>query len=365
MPVHLSIREIEKVYGTHLAVDRVTLEVKQGEFVALLGPSGCGKTTLLRIIAGLVAPTAGEVAVDGKSILEIPAHRRGVGMVFQSYALFPHMTVSENVAFGLRMARLPARDIPQLVLESLQLVRLEGLGNRYSHQLSGGQQQRVAIARAIATKPKVLLLDEPLAALDAKLREVMRVELTELQRRLGLTTVFVTHDQHEALAMADRVAVLHDGRLEQYDSPKRVYDHPASAFVADFVGQMNHFRGKVLAVERERVQIVTDEGGHRISARQCDAIANGDSITAMVRPERMTIGGAEPHPPGATNLVRGVVTTTLFSGETTHWIVETQLGKLVVAAKPENSAAGELSSQVGGEVSIAWRPEDMHVFPGN
>jgi len=361
MPAHLSIREVSKVYGGQTAVDCVSLEVEQGEFVALLGPSGCGKTTLLRTIAGLVMPTSGDISIDGKSILEIPAHKRGIGMVFQSYALFPHMTVSDNVAFGPRMARLPSRNIPELIRESLRLVRLESLGSRYPHQLSGGQQQRVAIARAIATKPKVLLLDEPLAALDAKLREVMRVELTELQRRLGLTTVFVTHDQQEALAMADRVAVLRDGHLEQYDPPRRMYDRPASAFVADFVGQMNHFPGRVLAIDGQTVHIGTDAADCRILAQRRDGIADGDSVTAMVRPERMVIGSTAPD--NAANRVRGVVSTTLFSGETTHCIVETQLGKLVVAERSQDRTADDFPHKPGSEITIAWRVEDTHMFP--
>lgn len=359
--IHLSIRGVHKTYGNYVAVRDVSLDVRGGEFVALLGPSGCGKTTLLRAIAGLVAPTAGDILIDGASIVGIPANRRGIGMVFQSYALFPHMSVADNVAFGLRMSNVPRQHISSSVREALKLVRLDELADRYPHQLSGGQQQRVAVARAIATKPKVLLLDEPLAALDAKLRETMRLELTQLQRRLGLTTIFVTHDQHEALAMADRIAVLQNGRVEQFDTPKQIYHQPASAFVADFVGQMNRVNGKVIATSEAQSRLLAGHASVEILARRTDGISVGSSVLAMVRPERVVIDDGERKTDARQNFVNGVISATMFSGETTLWVVSTALGDLMASSQDSAAPRGR-DFAVGTSVSLAWRAEDTHVF---
>src|SRR4051812_40063924 len=251
----VNIRELSRNYDSVTALKDVTLSIAPGEFVALLGPSGCGKTTLLRCIAGLIAPTSGDVRVDGRDITRLPVHRRGLGMVFQSYALFPHMTVAENVGFGLRMRRIEKSDALSRVGEALALVHLDGLGGRYPTQLSGGQQQRVALARSLVTNPSVLLLDEPFGALDAQLRESMQIELRRMQRELGITTVFVTHDQREAFTMADRVAVMSAGTLQQFDRPSAIYNRPATPFVAEFIGQVNRLAGTVVGAQDGRSMI--------------------------------------------------------------------------------------------------------------
>src|SRR5262249_37627296 len=243
---HLEIRGLHRAFGAVGALETIDLAVAEGEFLALLGPSGCGKTTLLRCIAGLLDPTAGDILVDGRSIVRVPVHRRGLGMVFQSYALFPHMNVTDNIRFGLKMHKVPNGEAEHRIADAIDLVQLKGYERRFPGQLSGGQQQRVALARALVTRPSVLLLDEPFGALDAKLRQSMQIELRRRQRRLEMTMIFVTHDQSEALGMADRIAVMRAGRVEQLDTPTRVYDAPATAFVADFIGQMNRFTGQIV-----------------------------------------------------------------------------------------------------------------------
>jgi putative spermidine/putrescine transport system ATP-binding protein len=253
----LRLAGIEKRYGATVAVAAVDLEVREGEFLTLLGPSGCGKTTTLGLIAGFFAPSAGEIFLKGRPVAGLPPFRRDIGVVFQDYALFPHMTAGENVAFGLRMRSLPKPEIQSRVNEALGLVQLGGLAERRPLELSGGQRQRVALARALVIRPTVLLLDEPLSNLDLKLREEMRVEIAGLQRRLGITTVFVTHDQGEALVMSDRIAVMNAGRIEQLGTPVDVYERPATRFVAQFIGRMNFLRaeGKTVAIRPERAQL--------------------------------------------------------------------------------------------------------------
>jgi len=256
----LRLAGIEKRYGATVAVAAVDLEVREGEFLTLLGPSGCGKTTTLGLIAGFFAPSAGEIFLKGRPVAGLPPFRRDIGVVFQDYALFPHMTAGENVAFGLRMRGLPKDEIQTRVNEALDLVQLRGLAHRRPLELSGGQRQRVALARALVIRPTVLLLDEPLSNLDLKLREEMRVEIAGLQRRLGITTVFVTHDQGEALVMSDRIAVMNAGRIEQLGTPSGVYERPATRFVAQFIGRMNFFRagGKTIAIRPERASLSAD-----------------------------------------------------------------------------------------------------------
>jgi ABC-type Fe3+/spermidine/putrescine transport system ATPase subunit len=251
---------IEKRYATAVAVAHLDLDVNEGEFVTLLGPSGCGKTTTLGLIAGFFLPTAGEIYLKGKPVADLPPFRRDIGVVFQDYALFPHMTAAENVAFGLKMRSLPKAEIAARVAEALDLVQLNGLGERRPLQMSGGQRQRVALARALVIRPTVLLLDEPLSNLDLKLREEMRVEIATLQRRLGITTVFVTHDQGEALVMSDRIAVMNAGRIEQIGRPAEIYERPATRFVAEFIGRMNFFPGPTdhVAIRPERARLVAE-----------------------------------------------------------------------------------------------------------
>src|SRR6266403_5445609 len=259
MSATIEIAGVSKIYDGHVrAVDAVAMEIRQGEFFSLLGPSGCGKTTSLRMIAGFETPTNGVIRVDGADITHVPAHKRDMAMVFQNYALFPHRTVGENVAFGLRMRGLEKETIARKVKTALAMVELSGMEDRRPGQLSGGQQQRVALARAIVIEPRVLLCDEPLGALDKKLRQSMQFELKQLQRKLGLTMVFVTHDQEEALAMSDRIAVMNAGKVEQIGAPSDIYDRPSTRFVADFIGDTNLFRGEVIRDEGARPVLRVD-----------------------------------------------------------------------------------------------------------
>ncbi|MGQ0651144.1 MAG: ABC transporter ATP-binding protein [Betaproteobacteria bacterium] len=281
---YLELAGITKRFREHVAVDGISLEVAEGELLCLLGPSGCGKSTTLRIVAGFEAPDGGEVRLAGRDIAPVPPQKRDIGMVFQSYALFPHLTVEENVGFGLRMRGRPREGIASAVAEALRLVRLEGVGGRLPRQISGGQQQRVALARAIAIRPRLLLLDEPLSNLDARLRDEMREEIKRVQRSVGITTVFVTHDQHEALALADRVAVMNRGRIEQVDTPAALYERPQRVFVASFFGRANLVPGKVVAVGPQ--VRVRSENGIDVVGEGRD-LAVGDSVVAVIKYERV------------------------------------------------------------------------------
>jgi putative spermidine/putrescine transport system ATP-binding protein len=284
---YLDVRGVAKSFRETPVIRDLDLEVRAGEFVALLGPSGCGKTTLLRIVAGLLAADRGRVTLDGADITRVPAHKRNVGVVFQNYALFPHLTVAENVAFGLKAHGTPAGEIAGIVARVLALVRLTDYAARAIGALSGGQQQRIAVARALAVKPKLLLLDEPLSALDRKLRETMRIELGHLLRDVGITAIFVTHDQDEALVMSDRIAVMNHGRLEQFDTPAAIYAHPATPFVLDFVGMSTRLAGTVAAADGDA--LVVDTAAGRVRAR--GRAAAGSAVLVAVRPENMRVGG--------------------------------------------------------------------------
>ena len=275
-----------KDYGGVRAVDALDLAIFEGEFLSLLGPSGCGKTTTLSLIAGFVEPTAGRILIDGEDVTGRPAHLRGLGVVFQSYALFPHLSVFENVAFGLRERRVPAAEIGRRVNDALELVRLDRLGRQRPAELSGGMQQRVALARALVYRPRVVLLDEPLAALDKKLREGMRDELRAIQRSVGITTVFVTHDQAEALGLSDRIAVMSRGRIEQLGAPREIYERPANRFVADFIGASTVLRGR--AVARDLVAIAP---GLTIRVAAGEALRTGEEVELAIRPERVRLAG--------------------------------------------------------------------------
>jgi len=275
-----------KDYGGVRAVDALDLAIFEGEFLSLLGPSGCGKTTTLSLIAGFVEPTAGRILIDGEDVTGRPAHLRGLGVVFQSYALFPHLSVFENVAFGLRERRVPAAEIGRRVNDALELVRLDRLGRQRPAELSGGMQQRVALARALVYRPRVVLLDEPLAALDKKLREGMRDELRAIQRSVGITTVFVTHDQAEALGLSDRIAVMSRGRIEQLGAPREIYERPANRFVADFIGASTVLRGR--AVARDLVALAP---GLTIRVAAGEALRTGEEVELAIRPERVRLAG--------------------------------------------------------------------------
>jgi len=279
----LSLRGLRKRYGQQLAVDRVDLDVQGGEFVTLLGPSGCGKSTVLRLIAGLLDADAGDVVIDGVSVTAVPPHRRNIGLVFQSYALFPHMTVGENIAFGLRMQHLPRPAIADRVAEALRMVELSALEARFPRELSGGQQQRVALARAVVTQPKLLLLDEPLSNLDARLRDRLRVELRALQRRLGVTTLYVTHDQTEALGLSDRIAVMHAGRIIEQGDPETVYRRPRNRLTAEFLGIANLLPARILTANGKSCRATTALGDIELPAQA--GLQPGTEAVICLRPE--------------------------------------------------------------------------------
>jgi spermidine/putrescine transport system ATP-binding protein len=314
----LRLSRIEKHYGGTAAVAGIDLDVAEGEFVTLLGPSGCGKTTTLGLIAGFFPPTSGEIYLKGKPVADLPSFRRDIGVVFQDYALFPHMTAAENVAFGLRMRKVGSSETDRRVKEALDLVKLGGLGERRPLQMSGGQRQRVALARALVINPAVLLLDEPLSNLDLKLREEMRVEIVSIQRRLGITTVFVTHDQGEALVMSDRIAVMNHGRIEQLGDPASIYEAPATRFVAEFIGRMNLFTGHVTPERRVHI-------GDRAFAVDIPAgIASGAVVHVAIRPERARLT-AERVDDGVS--LKGTVRQVFYLGATREVHVDLAHGK--------------------------------------
>ncbi|GAB3451930.1 ABC transporter ATP-binding protein [Kineococcus endophyticus] len=354
----VDITGVVKRFGAATAVDGVDLHVRSGEFLSLLGPSGCGKTTLLRMLAGFEQPDAGDLAIDGTSVLGLPPHRRPVNTVFQAYALFPHMTVAENVAYGLRQKglrrkRVEAQEIRRRVGEALEMVRMSAFAQRSPSALSGGQQQRVALARALVNRPQVLLLDEPLSALDRKLREEMQVELKLLQTSLGTTFVFVTHDQEEALSMSDRIAVMLDGRVQQFGVPEEVYAEPVSAFVAGFIGKQNFLPGTLVQPGVVRCPEGT------LATRAVD-LPEGSAVLAAVRPEavQVTTGDAQ----AATNRVRGRLAGVAHLGDVVQRVVVTSSGVEVLARAPRG-AAGPGTSEVGAEVWCGFAPENVHVFP--
>jgi putative spermidine/putrescine transport system ATP-binding protein/spermidine/putrescine transport system ATP-binding protein len=322
------LNELSKHYGEHLAVDSLSLTIEPGTMLALLGPSGCGKTTCLRMIAGLVRPSSGEIFVDGKRITGVPVHRRNIGMLFQNYALFPHMTVAENVAFGLQARRLPRAETEARVAGALQLVRLDGYADRMPARLSGGQQQRVALARCLVVEPSLLLLDEPLGALDKSLRESMQVELRALQQRLGITTIMVTHDQDEALTLADRIAIMRGGQLEQLGSPAEVYQAPVSRFVAGFIGVSNFFQGRVERRDGPGAYVTTDAGpGLTI----VDCPTNGNDVTVAVRPEAVIVEPVGATTANAPNSVLGTVEQVVYRGFISHTYVRLDSGEILIA----------------------------------
>ncbi|MDR7402318.1 MAG: ABC transporter ATP-binding protein [Armatimonadota bacterium] len=342
--VRVRLDGVTKTFGPVVAVDRVTLDIPPGRLVTLLGPSGCGKTTTLRIIAGLEKPTAGRVYIGEEDVTPLPAASRGVTLVFQAYALFPHLTVFENVAYGLRVRRLPESEIRRRVAEAMALVGLPGLEDRYPAQLSGGQQQRVAVARALVMQPRVLLFDEPLSNLDAKLRKRVRAEIRDLQRRLGITTIYVTHDQAEALALSDVVVVMNQGKVEQVGTPEELYRRPASRFVADFIGEANLLPGHY-----HDGQVTL--GPYRFAFRQEGAPSG--AVTVMVRPEAVAIATDGEGLPGR-------VRAGFFMGMTLEYLVETLLGE-VTAVEPL-SERGLLPP--GTSVVLRMRPAGVYLLPG-
>ncbi len=344
---------ISKSYGDQLAVDDLSLTIEPGEFISLLGPSGCGKTTTLRMIAGFEEPDAGDIRVSGSTVLGTAPYRRDVNTVFQAYALFPHMSVAENVAYGLQQRRTPKAEVRERVSAALDMVKMRRFADRKPTQLSGGQQQRVALARALVNRPAVLLLDEPLGALDRQLREEMQLELKLIQAQLGITFVFVTHDQGEALSMSDRIAVMRDGRIEQLADSDTIYGSPTSAYVAAFVGQQNFFDGRVTA------DAAAVETAHALvrPASAITAVAPGAAARAAVRPEFVELSAARPD--GDANLAQGRVIGVSHLGETMQFLVQLGSDHSVIARRPTPDAP---RLAVGDEAWCSWRSGSVQVF---
>ncbi|MAT07304.1 MAG: spermidine/putrescine ABC transporter ATP-binding protein [Acidimicrobiaceae bacterium] len=348
----VSMRALTKRFDDVVAVDALDLDIADGEFFALLGPSGCGKTTTLRMIAGLEIPSAGSLKIHGDEVGTLPPNKRPVNTVFQNYALFPHMSVADNVGFGLRMQKTPKADVARRVGEAIELVRLTGMEHRRPNQLSGGQQQRVALARALVNRPKVLLLDEPLAALDLKLRQGMQFELKQLQREVGITFVFVTHDQEEALSMADRIGVMGDGELLQVGTPEEIYDQPVNRFVADFIGRSNFLPGTV-----EDPSTVCLTNGTRVTVEHAgDA---GEAIALSLRPERVQLTDRGAVPEGQASL-DGTVSLVTFLGSGV--VYQVALDWMTVEVRAENRPSVP-RHDVGDDVSLWWRDDAVAVVP--
>jgi putrescine transport system ATP-binding protein len=349
---HLRIERVVKRFGPNAAaaVDRVSLDVARGEFFALLGPSGCGKTTLLRLLAGFEQPDEGRILIEGADMAGVPPYARPVNMMFQSYALFPHMSVAENVAFGLRQDRRPRHEIETRVAALLDLVKLTRLAGRRPSQLSGGEKQRVALARAIVKEPKLLLLDEPLTALDRKLREETRYELVRIQERVGITFLMVTHDQEEAMSMASRIGVMSEGRIAQVGAPQQVYETPATRFVADFLGAVNFFAGRVEAVEGRLHRIASPEAGATLAIERDAPLEPGRDIVVAVRPEKIAIAAAGGE--AACNRLEGTIESVSYRGEASTYRIALASGKVVRVTAPNVAHAGGFA--VGARVALAW-----------
>ncbi|CCM80021.1 MULTISPECIES: ABC transporter ATP-binding protein [Rhizobium] len=349
-PKVIQLNNIVLKYGNYTAIDNVSVDLAEGEFFALLGPSGCGKSSLLRIVAGFVEPNSGEVLLDGKDMTNVPARRRPINMMFQSYALFPHMSVEQNVRYGLEMARLPSAEIKQRVAEILETTHLTTMAGRRPNQLSGGQRQRVALARALVMRPRVLLLDEPLGALDKKLREAMQLELKRLQHEMGLTFVVVTHDQEEALVMADRIALMRAGKIEQVGTAAELYERPASKFVADFIGRTNFFDG-VAKGRKIGVQQLGELTG------DVDAVG---TVTYSIRPEWIRL--YNDRPADFDNCLEGVVEEVNYHGQNENVLVRLPgQSQLVTALRPANQMLPVTVSR-GGKIWLAWNGKDSRVL---
>lgn len=348
--------------GLFTAVRDVTMRIRDGEFFSMLGPSGCGKTTSLRMIAGFELPTSGDVMIHSRPMGRTPPFRRPVNTVFQSYALFPHLSIGDNVAFGLQMDGVPRSEIGARVKEALAMVRLPGLEARKPRQLSGGQQQRVALARALVKRPEVLLLDEPLGALDQKLRKEMQLELKKLQREVGITFVFVTHDQEEALTMSDRIAVMSQGDVLQVGLPAEIYETPNCRFVADFIGETNFLQGSVVAGNGQDVTVLL-ENGATVSASATEAPAAGTPVSVTIRPEKIQLEGAGfAAQAGATNLFSGTVISVVYIGTDTHYDVDLGAGQSV-RVRRQNSAPGTYAqAHEGATVSLIFAPQSARVL---
>ena len=345
----LELSNVRKQFGPTVVVHGFDLSVQRGEFISFLGPSGCGKTTTLRMVAGFDLPTSGTIRIDDREVTNLRPNQRNVGMVFQSYALFPNLSVADNIAFGLKVARKPATEIKARVAEMLAMIKLPQLGDRYPYQLSGGQQQRVELARAIAVKPQVLLLDEPLSALDAKIRVSLRSEIRSLQQNVGITTIYVTHDQEEALSMSDRVVVMNEGRVEQIGTPFEIYNYPRTRFVASFVGTLNIVNGTVVDPEKGRLTI---DGQEIRAARGVVATSKGDVRPVALRPEALTLNNAN----GQDNHLKGTIDEVSFLGAVVR--VRVRFNESAISIDTFNNP-NEPPPKLGDQATVSFTPEDV------
>jgi spermidine/putrescine transport system ATP-binding protein len=342
--VDIRLVDLTKRFEDVAAVDEISFEIRRGSFFAMLGPSGCGKTTTLRMIGGFEDPTAGRIELGGRDVSGLPPYKRDVNTVFQSYALFPHLTIFENVAFGLRRQKVRGDELRRRVVEALELVGLAGLERRKPRQLSGGQQQRIALARALVNRPRVLLLDEPLGALDLKLRKEMQLELKRIQHEVGITFVHVTHDQEEAMTMADRIVIMNYGKIEQLGAPSDLYEQPRTAFVAGFLGASNLLRGDVVAADKVKLA-----DGTEVSVPAAALAGRTGSVQIGVRPEKLRTGGNEP------NMLSGTVSETAYIGVSTQYIVDTPAG--AVAVYVQNDRPGAHGVAPGDRLTLSWSPD--------
>ena len=360
----IALRELSKRFGSVRAVDAVDLEIRQGELFSLLGPSGCGKTTLLRMIAGFETPSEGEILLDGQPMSAVPPNRRPVNMVFQNYAIFPHLDVRNNIAYGLRRLKLSRAERDQRVDAALDLIKLQGFESRRAHQLSGGQRQRVALARALVRQPLVLLLDEPLGALDKKLRAQMQIELRALQKKVGITFVFVTHDQEEALSISDRIAVMDGGRVLQVDTPTRLYERPASRAVADFIGTINLFPGIVSAIEHDHVAVDAGAVGV-VQARSPElSLEVGSGVTVAVRPEKIRVLSEAPEE--TVNVTCGDIEAATYLGDRSHFHVRIADRDEPIAIATQNvQPMLGAATPAAGRLWLNWSPDAVILLPAD
>lgn len=354
------VEGVSKVFEGGLAVDDITLSIYQGEFFSLLGPSGCGKTTLLRMLAGFEIPSQGKIFIDGIDMTQRPAYDRPVNMMFQSYALFPHMTVEQNVAFGLKQERIAREEIKNRVNDVLHLVQMERFKARYPHQLSGGQRQRVALARSLVKRPRVLLLDEPLAALDKRLREQTQFELVNIQEEVGITFIMVTHDQEEAMTMSTRMGVMDHGRLRQVGTPNEIYEYPHSEYVADFIGSMNKFEGLVLENEKDYVLVESLEMGGELRVTPAADAPVGSQVKVAIRPEKVLLSLEAPAE--KRNVTKGIVRDIAYLGDVSIYHVELESGKIVLATQPNLVRLAERPVTWDDKVYLSWRAENSVVL---
>ncbi|RLA12928.1 MAG: spermidine/putrescine ABC transporter ATP-binding protein [Gammaproteobacteria bacterium] len=364
--IDIEFRAVTKRFDEVVAVDAVSLSVERGAFFSFLGPSGCGKTTSLRLIAGFDQPSEGDVFIGGTSVVGIPPHQRPVNMVFQQYALFPHMNVAENIGYGLRQRnpKPEKQEIARRVDETLEMVRLSGYGKRRAWELSGGQQQRVALARALINRPTCLLLDEPLAALDRKLRREMQIELQTLQREVGITFILVTHDQEEALSMSDRICIMREGQIIQSGSPRELYDEPVNRYVADFVGKTNFFSGTVTDISDSKVTVKSDSGQVLVGAQPKGAatLTKGSKASVAVRPEMISITAADQSSNSSNIAIHGRVMNRIFLGEHSEYLIATEGYGEVMVLSPKSIESINKSFAPGDHVSISWRPDAVLVL---